>query len=125
MNIRIEMNHLGRGMYPGVGAPGAHDPDGGTGDDTERPLQYVLHGIAAGLRLPAGKGCAIVFDAKSDPHGDQPPVAANTDRPKSASSINTAQSLARSGATTRSILSGLCNSADIQVCQLPVGAVST
>ena len=60
------MHHLSLGMHAAVGATRAGDRNRRAGDLRKRGLKRILHRAAAGLRLPAKKSAAVVFDAKRD-----------------------------------------------------------
>ena len=50
-------------MHAAVGPARSGDADLRAGDGGERRLEGILHGAAAGLRLPAEKAAAVVFEA--------------------------------------------------------------
>src|SRR5437773_762643 len=52
-----------------IGAPRCHRARARAGDLGERALERILHSAAVGLRLPAVKRRAIVFESERDAHG--------------------------------------------------------
>jgi len=66
---------LGR-VYTGVGTAAPYGVDGLPQERTQRPIEYLLHGLCIGLDLPAVIGAAIESDLNEIPavgvfHGDK------------------------------------------------------
>jgi hypothetical protein len=62
------MGDLKRRVYARVGASGRHRLRSRAGDGSKRALEGVLHATAVGLRLPAVKRRAVVFQSERDAH---------------------------------------------------------
>ena len=70
----IKMHNLQGGVYARVRAPCRHDFNRMPGNHRQRTLQRILHTTRGGLRLPATKTAAIVFDPERDSyHSDSTP----------------------------------------------------
>jgi hypothetical protein len=57
------MHDLLARMHAAIGPPGAGHGHGFAGDGGKRGLDGVLHRAPAGLRLPAEKAAAVVFES--------------------------------------------------------------
>ena len=69
LGTAVEMDHLGRGMDAGIGAPGAVDPHGMRGDLGQCGLELALHGThRVALQLPALECTTVIFHTQSDSH---------------------------------------------------------
>src|SRR6266404_2422716 len=62
------MRYLQRRMRTGVGTSGRNDCDTLARDLGQRALESILHSAAVGLRLPAVKRRAVVFESERDAH---------------------------------------------------------
>ena len=62
------MRYLQRRMRTGVGTSGRNDCDTLACDLGQRALESILHSAAVGLRLPAVKRRAVVFESERDAH---------------------------------------------------------
>ena len=60
------MNDLHGRVHAGIGAAGGRHVDGMIGDARERRFDDGLHAARVRLRLPAGKGAAVVLEAECD-----------------------------------------------------------
>lgn len=67
---RVKVRDLAERVDSGIGAAGALQLDGFFGDLLERPQNEILHGIAAGLRLPSIERSAVVSDCNFEVHSD-------------------------------------------------------
>jgi len=62
------VDDLAERVHAGVGAAGALRLHRVRRDLGQRGIHSVLHGAAAGLRLPAAEGAAVVFESQSNAH---------------------------------------------------------
>src|SRR5438874_11177715 len=69
------MRYLQRRMRTGVGTSGRNDCDTLACDLGQRALESILHATAVGLRLPAVKRRAVVFESERDAHGSKKTAA--------------------------------------------------
>ena len=60
------------GWMAALGSPSTDNPDGLTGNRTQRELQRILHGAAHGLALPAMKGSSAILQPDGNPVGRHP-----------------------------------------------------
>jgi hypothetical protein len=65
-NRAVKMGHLGQRMHAGIGASGASQAQGRSGDFRQGALQDILQRIAMRLRLPTLERSTVVFDAQRD-----------------------------------------------------------
>ena len=64
----IEMNDLPGRMNARIGSPRANNLDRHAGDLLQGRFERILHGISAGLRLPAAKSTPVILNPQSKPH---------------------------------------------------------
>jgi hypothetical protein len=62
----VEVDDLPQRVHSGIGPPGHRGQQSHACEALDRVLEVVLHGIAMGLRLPAGVGRAVIVEADGD-----------------------------------------------------------
>ena len=69
--ICVEVDNLIECVNTAIGSPRTNGGGRSTRDLRERILDCILHATSTGLRLPAGKSRAVVFNAERDAHREK------------------------------------------------------
>ena len=73
--VGVEMGDLKRRVYARIGASGCNRVRARARDGSKRGLERILHATAVGLRLPAVKRRAVVFESERDAHASKKTAA--------------------------------------------------